>query len=129
MKILGILCCLFSITSGFTFITNLLEKRILVGVQYCPYNITQYQVGWSANQPPHEWLNITFPLRQHVQQMTGDGYLSAYIVLFSVDYGLGEVKVSIEYWYKPWVLWLSWPYELICPEINITYGSPPAFKS
>jgi hypothetical protein len=115
------------LTSGYTFLTNLQEDRVLKGVHYCPYKITQNQAGWSARQPPQEWLNITFALKTHVQQITSVGlgisYPSAYVMRFSVDYGMGNVLVSINYWLTPWRLWLSWPMEFLCPNISIRYGT------
>lgn len=119
-------------TLSYTLITNLQEERVLEAVRYCPYNITQDQSGWSARPPTMEWLNLTFPLWTHVQQITSVGkgisYVASYVVRFEVDYQIGNVKVSIVYWAQPWVVWLSMPYEKLCPEVLIQYGKRPGLK-
>lgn len=123
-----LLCLWWEIAWSFTLLTNLQDNKTIPGVQYCAIPITQDQTGWSSNPPHQRWTNVTFPLIQHVQQLSAFNYEAAYIARFEVDYQLGNVMVSIVYWFDPWILYLSWPLEKDCPNVSVIPGIPPKLK-
>lgn len=113
-------------------VDDLKQLQILDGMRYCPYNITQNQWGWSPNQPPEEWLNITFPIYSDSIQITsldsknytfGNRYISARVIGFMIHYYDGVITTWINYWAGPWTIYISFPEYKKCPNITIKYGT------
>lgn len=114
-----------------TLIDNLQLRQVLDDHRYCDYPINQDQRKWNMDQRPEQWLNISFPIYDDQIQITSLDYnqtigsrnVLSYVCNYNIDYVNHQATISICYWSRPWILYLSYPWYKQCPDVIIKYGN------
>lgn len=86
--------------------------------KWCYLNMSADHTNRQPNQPPWQWTNITFNLSGDtkavqftaVYQNTSKPMWNQEVPYYEVDEILGILRISVTWWYKPWILYVGWYY-------------------